>query len=97
MRKINIPHEHEDNKTEAMPIETNKEDILQPEEDEEEKEDNGEDQTLDVKAKSYMIEDFEINVFKEEVGCIHEIVTPKGFKRASNYSAHLQQITKLYS
>jgi len=43
--------------------------------------DINEDQTLDIKAKSFAVEDFEITVHKEEVGCIHEIVMPKGYKR----------------
>lgn len=51
---------------------------------EEDEDDNHEDQALDIKAKSHMVEDFEITVFKEEVGCIHEIVMPKGCKRGSN-------------
>ena len=83
VRKINIPHEHEH---EPIVVENGDKEVIQPEEEEEEKEDNMEDQALDVKARSFMIEDFEVNIFKEEVGCIHEIVMPKGYKRASNYS-----------
>ncbi len=39
------------------------------------------DAALDVKAKSFIVEDFEMTYFKEEVGCQHEIVMPKGHTR----------------
>jgi hypothetical protein len=40
-----------------------------------------EEKGLDVEIKDFGIEEFEIIYSKEEVGCIHELVTPKGTKR----------------
>jgi len=45
---------------------------------------NQDDQALDVKAKSFIVEDFEMTIFKEDVGCSHEIVMPKGHTRKRN-------------
>ena len=61
--------------------------IQQEEHKEGDEDDNHEDDMLDIKAKSFMVEDFEIAVFKEEAGCIHEIVTPKGYKRTTSRSS----------
>ncbi len=79
----NITEEKSDatlNQEAGKAIEIEENNNIEAEENREDDE-NIEDHTLDVKAKSNMIEDFEITVFKEEVGCIHEIVMPKGHKR----------------
>jgi len=62
-------------------IEINNKDGNQIEEENNDENDIDEDHALDVKAKSFVVEDFEISIHKEEVGCIHEIVMPKGYKR----------------
>ncbi len=43
-----------------------------------------EEKGLDIKLKSSDLEDFEVTYFKEDIGCIHEVIAPKGVKRGSN-------------
>jgi len=35
--------------------------------------------------RSSDLEDFEVTYFKEDIGCIHEVIAPKGAKRGGNY------------
>jgi hypothetical protein len=48
--------------------------------------DNDEDKLLDVEEKDYNIEDFEMVYSKEEIGCIHELIAPKGYKKSCMFT-----------
>ena len=51
-------------------------------------------QKLDIKQATYQIEAFEINHHREEVGCIHEIFTPKNFKRQGSLAPSFSVVNR---